>query len=174
MTNTNVYRGRKANKSGEYFEALISVTCNFYKRIGVADIQKTPEPMRVIRPLNSTRNTFEAHFVKQAQPDFKGVINGGRAILFEAKRTTTTSIAQSRITEEQAMNLNSASELGALCFVLVEMDRKFYAVPWQTWEDMQTIYQKKSLNQKDLEVFEVPFKNGIIEFLKDGAINHDE
>ena len=167
MSVNNQMRGRAAKRKGDLFENLIDATCSYYKRMGIADIQKTPEPMRIIRPINRQKGTFEAYFEKQAQPDFKGVTHGGRAILFEAKRTETTSISQNRVTVEQMHNFNSASNLGAECFVMVSIqERHFYKVPWNVWEDMQLIYKKKSLNKKDLTEFEVPYRNGIINFLE--------
>ena len=87
LDKNNSLRGLKANVRGNNFERYVELSCIHYKRSGVADIQKTPEPMQIVRPLNQRRNRFEAVFTKRAQPDFKGVLQGGRAILFEAKRT---------------------------------------------------------------------------------------
>lgn len=159
--------GKKAQYLGAGFERLIMISCTYYNRFGVADIQKTPEPMKVIEPHDKKNNTFIACFEKQAQPDFKGILKGGQAVLFEAKRTNGKSIAKSRISKEQAINLNSASELGAECFILVSFhERHFYKVPWTVWNNMEEQFKKKSVNQEDLESFAIRFINGYIDFLE--------
>ncbi|MCI3027708.1 Holliday junction resolvase RecU [Desemzia sp. C1] len=158
--------GKRARYNGEIFEKVIEISCNYYKKIGAADIQKTPEPMRVLAPLDRKKGTFKACFAKQAQPDFKGVLQGGRAVIFEAKHTESNRIEQNRLTDEQVCNFNSQYELGAKCFVLVSFQMKrFYKVPWPVWEDMQGIFKKKSVNEKDLVEYRVEYKGGFIHFL---------
>lgn len=160
--------GRKAQSKGAMFESFIEMSCSYYSRLGIADIQKTPEPMKYIRPYGRA-GQFIAHFVKQAQPDFKGVLKGGKTILFEAKRTDGKLIQKKRISDEQATNLSSAMNLGAHCFVLLSFkERKFYKVPWDVWEQMEERFNKKSVNEKDLAAFAVPFENGVINFLEVG------
>lgn len=174
--NKNSFRGKTARQVGEFFETLVEYSCARYKQAGIADIQKTPEPMKILKPINRSRGTFEAVFAKQAQPDFKGVLDGGRMIMFEAKRTKTTSIAKSRISDEQAINFNSATELGAECFVLVSFsEQSYFKVPWMHWRNMEMVFKKKSVNQDDLEAYEVFFTQGMIDFLdafKEGDSNN--
>ena len=165
--NKNSFRGRTANKSGQFFETLVEYSCARYKQAKIADIQKTPEPMKILKPINRSRGTFEAVFAKQAQPDFKGVLCGGRMIMFEAKRTKATSIAKDRISDEQAINLNSATELGAECFVLVSFsEQRYFKVPWMKWRNMEMEFNKKSVNQDDLHPYEVYFEGGMLDFLR--------
>lgn len=57
-------------------------------------------------------------FEKPAQPDYKGTLQGGRAVVFEAKHTSTGQMEQSRVTEAQAKRMEHHQELGALCFVV--------------------------------------------------------
>ena len=45
-------RGLQSKRAGEHFENLISASLNWYKDKGVAFIEKTPEPMRPLRPPN--------------------------------------------------------------------------------------------------------------------------
>ena len=45
------FTGKKSKAQGDYFEALIEAGCNFYRDRKVADIEKTPEPMRPIKDL---------------------------------------------------------------------------------------------------------------------------
>lgn len=156
-----------ARAYGELFERLLEVSCSYYRRFGVADIQKTPEPMKVIEPINRSKGVFKAVFEKQAQPDFKGVLKGGQMILFEAKRTQASSIPKKRVSDEQAANFSSAEKLGATCFIVVSFnERRFFRVPWNVWNSMEVVFKKKSVNEKDLEKYEIPFENGMIQFLK--------
>lgn len=158
--------GRKARSSGAFFEQLIEISCSYYRRFGLADIQKTPEPIRIIKVIDRKKGMFEAVFEKKAQPDFKGVIKGGQMILFEAKRTQASNIAKNRISSEQERNFNTSAKLGAECFVLVSFNEKnFYKVPWNVWERMEAIFKKKSVNKDDLAPYEVEYMNGLINFL---------
>lgn len=159
--------GASAKKNGQYFEGVIEITCRYYKQHQIADIQKTPEPMRILKTLDKTKGLFQAIFEKQAQPDFKGVLKGGRSIIFEAKHTNGKSIAQDRLSLEQIENFRSHHELGAECFVLVSFEMKnFYKIPWEIWRDMQFIFKKKSVNQSDIKGYEIKYLNGILNFIE--------
>lgn len=47
------FAGKKSKAQGDYFEAMIEAGCNFYRDRKVADIEKTPEPMRPIKDLGA-------------------------------------------------------------------------------------------------------------------------
>lgn len=159
--------GSSSRKNGQYFESLIDVTCSYYKQRRIADIQKTPEPMRILEAIDRSKRIFKATFEKQAQPDYKGVVKGGKSIIFEAKHTNGKSIAQDRLSHEQVENFKSHHDLGAECFVLVSFEMKnFYKIPWEIWRDMQFIFKKKSVNQSDIKGYEVNYLNGIINFIE--------
>lgn len=162
------YKGAVAKASGAMFERIIDVTCINYKNNNLAVIEKTPEPMKPIKSLGGGR--FVAHFEKQAQPDYKGALNTGQAIVFEAKHTDKDRIQRNRLTDEQMESLELYSKMGAICFVLVSIGMdKFYRVPWEVWKNMKNIYNYKHMKLKDLEEYKVPTKNGLI-MLLDGLI----
>ena len=95
-------------------------------------------------------------YTKQAQPDYKGTLKGGRAVVFEAKHTASGRIEQSRVTPEQTAALNIHAFMGAQCFVLVSFSfEAFYRVPWDVWRDMPEKFGKVSANQKDLAQWKV-------------------
>lgn len=159
-------RGYVSQGRGAMFEQLIERCCINYRRKGIADIQKTPEPMRVIKPINRQKGLFQAVFEKKAQPDFKGVLKGGQAVIFEAKHTDAASIERKRISDEQRDNFVSHAELGAECFVLVSFKAKrFYKVPWSDWENMKGVFGKVSVTEKDLVEYEIQIKGGLLDFL---------
>ena len=80
-------QGMVNRAQGKLFEERIDAALAYYDRLGVASVEKTPEPMRPLKRLSEGR--FVAVFEKPAQPDYKGTLQGGRAVVFEAKHTTT-------------------------------------------------------------------------------------
>ena len=112
-------RGKKSKAAGGYFENMISRACTYYRDKNIAYIEKTPEPMKVLKPMPKQPGRFIACFVKAAQPDYKGTIQGGRAIVFEAKHTDGSKIERRRLTAEQMDCLEKHNKLGALTFVVV-------------------------------------------------------
>ena len=79
--------GKRSHATGTAFEQIINRACQYYKDLGIAVIEKTPEPMKVLGPLDKKHSKFIAVFVKQAQPDYKGTLCDGTSIIFEAKHT---------------------------------------------------------------------------------------
>lgn len=155
--------GRHARINGQNFERLIDMACQRYKEDGKAWIEKTPEPMKPLGKQNG-RGQFLACYTKQAQPDYKGTLRGGRTVVFEAKHTDAERIERSRLTEEQMEALRAHEALGAYCFILVSFRfDKFYRVPFYAWDDMKTQYGKVSMNEKDLAPFLL--RGGIMDFL---------
>lgn len=149
---------------GEIFENFINASCIHYDILGEASIEKTPEPMKVIKELGHGK--FIASFTKKAQPDYKGVLKSGRAVIFEAKHTDADRIEQSRLTDVQHENLEKYAKLGAYCFVLVSFKfQTFHSVPWQIWREMKAMFGRKYMTEEDLKPYKVPCQNGSIRFL---------
>ena len=71
--------GARSRAEGAGFESLINSACEYYRTKGIADIEKTPEPMK---PLGGADRSgrFLACYTKQAQPDYKGILAGGTAV----------------------------------------------------------------------------------------------
>ena len=159
--------GAKAPRNGETFEELIERACARYDRAGIAYIEKTPEPTKPIRALKAGQ--FVTVFTKQAQPDYKGTLAGGRAVVFEAKHTASGRIEQSRVTPEQSAALDKHHALGAACFVLVSFSfDAFYRIPWAVWRAMPETFGKKSVNESDLKTYRVDIL-AFLEGLEAGA-----
>ena len=87
--------GKIARQKGQYFEQRLDGSFDYYRDRGYAVIEKTPEPMKVIKPEGSGR--FLACYTKKAQVDYKGTLKGGRTILIEAKFTSTDRLTQDRV-----------------------------------------------------------------------------
>ena len=156
--------GAMSKSKGANFEKLLEMSFDWYKQRGDAMIEKTPEPMRVIRPLGKGR--FEAFYEKKAQPDYKGVLNGGRSIIFEAKYTDKDRALQSIVHPHQLEYMKQAEKLGALCFIVLGFGSgAVYKVPIDTWENMKDIFGHKYVTEKELTHFRVKQRNNSIAFL---------
>lgn len=160
MNIENYYRGKKNKAQGDFFEQLIDKACIFYKENKIAFIEKTPEPFKVTRPLGNGK--FEGFYAKEGQPDYKGVLAGGRAVVFEAKHTSTNKILQDAVKEHQASSLDTHQDFGALCFILVSMGDGFYRVPWDHWKNLKGLYGHKYLSPEEIEKYKVRFKGNVL------------
>lgn len=157
--------GAQSRATGAYFENLICVSCNNYLEKGIAFIEKTPEPMKVLSGLEKN-GQFKACFAKSAQPDYKGTLKGGQAIVFEAKHTDNNRIESSRVSPAQREALEHHHKLGAVAFVFVSIGlRDFYRVPWKDWRDMKEIFKRKYIKDEELKQYKVPRTLGYIKFL---------
>lgn len=148
------YQGAVNRAQGKQFERLIDDALAYYEQKGTAAIEKTPEPMRPTKDLGTGK--FIAYYEKQAQPDYKGTLKGGRSVVFEAKHTTSDRIEQNRVTQEQSDRLDKYQSMGALCFVFVGFNmRDFFKVPWDVWREMKKTYGRKYTTQEELEPYRV-------------------
>lgn len=167
------YRNRCSNDRGRAFENLIEKGCQYYAQHGRAVINKVYEPYRCIKKFEGGR--FMGQFTARAEPDFKGVLAGGRAIAFEAKSTRKNKIQQNVLTREQCEWLEQQECMGALAFVCVEIAGRFFMVPWKTWRDMKLIYGKKYLTAEDMPGLEVIYDGAVryLEYTDGGMIDEN-
>ena len=160
-----VMTGRRSRAAGGAWEELLEASCRHYRLKGAAEITKTPEPMRQISAKNS-KGQFIACYTKQAQPDYKGTLAGGRAVVFEAKHTDGGRMNRSVISPEQEKQLDSHTTLGAECFVMVSFDfRQYFKVPWPIFRDMKQHYGRKYITPEDVGAYEVKYSGGVLRFL---------
>ena len=160
------HQGAVSRRFGVGFEQYIKEACEHYSKLRIADIEKTPEPMKVLRPIPGQPGRFLACFESPAQPDFKGTLHGGRSIVFDAKATQAERIEQRVVSDEQRRSLEQHYELGAACFIIVTLNLQgFYRVPWDVWRRMRDYFGHRYMSAVELEPFRVPVKNGIIQFL---------
>lgn len=163
-------QGTVSKAQGGYFEDLITASCEHYKEIKLANIDKTPEPFRPSKRMGDGK--FIGNYTQQAQPDFKGTLRGGRSICFEAKHTDDDRILQKRVTDAQTAALNLHEQLGAACYVFVSIQMKrFYFVPWKVWNEMKERFNHKYMGDVELKQYRVRFDGRRIYFLKWGAEN---
>lgn len=61
--------GKIARQKGQYFEQRLDSTFDYYRERGYAEIEKTPEPMKVIKPEGNGR--FLACYTKRRRSTTK-------------------------------------------------------------------------------------------------------
>lgn len=158
--------GRRSKIAGEHWEKVIEASCQFYSQKGIAEIEKTPEPMKLLSGRNS-KGQFLACFTKQAQPDYKGTLAGGRAIVFEAKHTDCDRLLRTAISEEQEKSLNRHLELGAACYVMVSFRfTHFFRIPWVVFREMKDHFGRKYITPSDVPEYEIKVAGGVLHFLR--------
>lgn len=169
-----VLRGRQGRLAGNLFEQMIDQTCVWYADQGIAAIEKTPEPMKPISKPNRA-GQFQACFIKQAQPDYKGTLRGGRTIVLEAKHTDRDKIDFERVTAEQRRQLALYHDMGAASAVLVSFGmQRFYCIPWTVWRDMKVCFGRKYIKAEDVPEFRVPVVGGRLDFISAiDNLNHE-
>lgn len=165
--------GARSRAEGAGFESLINSACEYYRTNGIADIEKTPEPMK---PLGGADRSgrFLACYTKQAQPDYKGILAGGTAVTFEAKHTNSGKMGLDRVSSTQAACLSHTTLLGGVAFVLCSFGANaYYRVPWPVWCDMKNLFGRKYVTQDDLKAYRVRFAApGVLLFLE--GVNNEK
>lgn len=154
------YQNKVNNAQGHFFEGYIKAGCAFYVERERADIDKTPEPFRVLEKFAG--GIFKGRFTAAAQPDFQGTLDGGRSIVFEAKYTTTDRMKRDVLTQDQQDALERHDRRGALAAVCVGIGDKFFFVPWKIWDDMKKYFGRKYVTAEDIEEYRVRFTGAVL------------
>lgn len=146
--------GKRAKVMGKQFEDRLDKTFAYYDERGYAIVEKTPEPMRPTKSLGNGK--FIAYFEKKAQPDYKGTLKGGRALVFEAKFTSTDRMEQSRVLPGQQEYMEKHCKLGARCYVVIGfISGEVYRLPWEVWRNMKEIFGRKYVTEGDVQKYRV-------------------
>lgn len=156
-------QNRLNNAQGQHFEREILAGCGRYKDLGLAVIDKTPEPFRVMK--KNPNGVFTGRFTALAQPDFQGTLKNGRSIVFEAKMTMKNRIQRNVLTDTQMNLLEAHRKLGAFAAVCVSIEYGFYFIPWKMWRDMKDIFGHQYVTSEQIAKYEVKF-DGAVRFLE--------
>lgn len=160
------YAGRRAHAAGAMFEQMIAKSCLFYETHGYAAIDKTPEPMKPLKRYDKHPGWFIATFTRSAQPDYKGILQDGTMLMFDAKHTEKDRIQRGAVTEEQEACFERYQKHGANCFLVISLGfERYYRVPWNVFRDMKERFGHKYMAGQELEPYEVVFSGGILRFL---------
>ena len=145
-------RNYLSRERGKAFESRIDASLEYYRKTGFAAGEKTPEPMKPIRDMGQGK--FLACYEKKAQADYKGVIKGGREVVFEAKYTDSDRLLQDRVTKEQTEYIDQHAALGARCYVIGGFSSgNVYRIPWAVWSDMKNQFGRKYATEADLQPY---------------------
>lgn len=156
--------GAKNRAQGEALEGQVIAACGFYNAVGLAAIDKTPEPMKVLQRLEEGR--FICCFQKKAQPDFQGTLSSGRSVMFDAKSTRTGRIDQDAVSTTQGEYMDAREAMNALCFVLVSFGDMYAVVPWADWKNMKALFGRKYMTREDAAPYRVRYNTrGVLDFL---------
>ncbi len=160
-------QGKMNRELGKTFEEEIQIICDIYELNGLARIEKTPEPMKILKHIEDGR--FETVFEKSAQPDFKGTIKGGKSVVFDAKFTESDRIRFQVLSDYQREVLLKYNELGAMAFVLVGFTNgRIYKIDINEWINMKEKFGRYYIKQEELEKLNynaITNKNGLTDFL---------
>lgn len=123
---------------GKHLERLIDMTNRQYRNKGLADVRKIPTPVQIT---GNNKGRITGRLEKGELVDYFGV-HDGRAIIFDAKETTTTtSFPLKNIHHHQYDILKSWHEKGARAFLLVSFTKRqgeTYILPFdllnEAWE----------------------------------------
>lgn len=162
MSQNNRTRNYLSRERGKAFEQRIDQSLDYYRSRGFAAVEKTPEPMKPIKSLSGGH--FVACYEKKAQADYKGVIKGGREVIFEAKYTDSDRLLQDRVTKEQTEYIDQHAALGARCYVIGGFSSgNVYLVPWAVWSDMKNHFGRKYATEADLQPYKTKIGwNGVL------------
>lgn len=158
-------RNYLSRERGKAFEDRINASLDYYRKTGFAAVEKTPEPMKPLRDMGQGK--FLACYEKKAQADYKGVIKGGREVVFEAKYTDSDRLLQDRVTPEQTAFMNEHTALGARCYVIGGFPSgNVYRIPWAVWSDMKNQFGRKYATEADLQPYKTKTGwNGVLMLL---------
>lgn len=151
-------QGKTAKRNGKAFEKKLEDIFAMYKEKLLCNIEKTPEPYRYIKPYtNGGGGLFVATFSKSAQPDFKGTLSGGRAVVLEAKSVHNDRFNLAMLTDTELKELILHDTLGAISGVLVYGQESgfIYFFPCSFIANMQAIKGYKHIKLENAEAFTV-------------------
>lgn len=147
--------GAVSKALGQQFERDINAAFDHYRRLGVASIEKTPEPFHMTGRENGGK--VVGFYEKKAQPDYAGTLRGGRSVYMEAKFTGSNRMEQSRVSPGQTEYLDEKMRVGAFCYVLAGFSHGgAYCIPWSVWRSMKEHYGRKYITENDITQYKIP------------------
>ncbi len=103
---------------GSAFETLINNTNEYYRKKGLALVQKIPTPIVPLKFDNEKRLITEAYFEKDSTVDYIGVVQE-IPICFDAKECATDTFSMQNIHEHQYEFMSDFEKQGGVAFLLI-------------------------------------------------------
>lgn len=147
----------RANR-GMNLEKLIRISNEWYRRNGIAFIEKIPTEFIPLRDMYG--RVYDVKVAHKASVDFIGRLYE-HPIMVEAKHTGSGNIRFDAVQENQAKDLDEFTGGGGLGVVVVSFEfKRFFAVPWPYWGvayDVR-IRQKRRTDELVIGGWQVPKK----------------
>ncbi|WP_374964591.1 Holliday junction resolvase RecU [Lysinibacillus sp. RS5] len=156
-------KNRSYANRGMHLERLLEMANNKYRNTGIADIQKLPTPVKIMKV---TGSKVEGVRTKGHLVDYMGIYKG-KSIIYDAKETGETSFPLKNIEAHQYKLLESWHRKGAVAFLIVyfKIHDKYYLLPFETlrgaWETRENGGRKSIARETfENECIEVKSKDG--------------
>lgn len=116
---------------GSTFEDLINSTNEYYRRKGLALVQKIPTPITPLKFNSEKKLITEAYFEKDSTVDYIGVVQSV-PVCFDAKECRTDTFALQNIHEHQYKFMEEFEKQGGISFLLIHftMRNDMYYMPF--------------------------------------------
>ena len=117
---------------GSTFEDLINNTNEYYRRKGLALVQKIPTPITPLKFDSSKKLITEAYFEKDSTVDYIGVVQSV-PICFDAKECKTDTFSLQNIHDHQYNFMEAFEAQGGISFLLIHftMRNDIYYMPFE-------------------------------------------
>ncbi len=103
---------------GSGLEDLINATNEYYRRHGLALVQKIPTPITPVKFDKEQRRITDAYFEKDSTVDYIGVVQG-IPVCFDAKESKTDIFSLRNIHEHQYRFMKDFEAQGGISFVML-------------------------------------------------------
>jgi len=122
------FKNKSYANRGMHLERILEMANRKYRNAGVADIQKLPTPVKIMKV---TGSKVEGVRTKGHLVDYVGIYNGV-PLIFDAKETKDTRFPLQNIELHQYNLLKSWSEKGAVAFLIVHFTKydKYFYLPF--------------------------------------------
>ena len=108
---------------GSAFESLINSTNEYYRKAGLALVQKIPTPITPLKFDSERKLITEAYFEKDSTVDYIGVVQE-IPVCFDAKECKTDTFSMQNIHEHQYRFMEDFEKQGGIAFVLVHFTER--------------------------------------------------
>ncbi len=103
---------------GSAFESIINSTNEYYRKKGLALVQKIPTPITPLKFNSEKKLITEAYFEKDSTVDYIGVVQE-IAVCFDAKECKTDTFSMQNIHEHQYRFMEDFENQGGVAFLLI-------------------------------------------------------
>lgn len=152
---------------GGALEEMVNVTNRYYRKSGLALVQKIPTPIQVSRMDRERGKITLAYFGEKSTVDYLGVVQG-IPICFDAKECASTTFPLSNIHEHQIQFMKEYEEQGGISFLLLYFTKegKAFYLPYRDlmhFKKREEEGGRKSFLMEELDqTFHIPVERGAI------------